>query len=135
MHHKEDDLQFLVGQTIDMAEKHQGLNPFGTFDSYETTGHVPEGPGILYRVQKSMQHMCLRMTPVANIKESYECYQENKHLFPNLNKGEVHELTPLEFFATEYSDVADVICDTLSNQRFTLYEDRFDAISDTSINW
>lgn len=97
---------------------------------------LPEGPGVVYRLEKGISTFCVRGFSSENISESFEEIEEgDAELFKILKLEGLDNLTEVGFFPTENIELAEIICDELINRRFPRQEDILCNLSDPGFSW
>lgn len=131
-----DDINFLVQETLDDAEKgSRGKKLFDHF--FNKKIDVPkETPGVLYRVQKSASTFVIRSQPSLDLRQDYEGVLKHSDLYPSLrftSEDSIEE--ELRFFACDSVEVAKCIRLKFGNKRFPIFEENVFNISDPGDCW
>jgi hypothetical protein len=166
-----DEMEFLVKQTLELKEKFRGRNPFqqelpfnknqndqeedatlsgenltNDFDHHffkndefiEESSSVPEMPGLLYRIDFGVSTFCIRGYACENMSKScQELANGNEEIIKALklpDNADENSYT-VQYYPTEYKELAEVVCEQLINQRFPIYEDRLCNLSDPGFSW
>lgn len=96
----------------------------------------PQGQcGVLWRLDSFEQVFCLRSLSVSNAREAYQSLKnQDTKLFRKL-RIEEFDSSQTFFFPTPSLACAEVVSDSISNQRFPYYEDSVSNLSDPSVHW
>lgn len=128
------DLNFdqLSKETFDICKDIRGDNPFS--DLKANTSY-PNNPGLIFRIEAGTNTFCIRTLAVESISHYFET---NQSVLPRsikqLRLFENEEVT-LYHFETPSIEVAEVLCDQLSNRRFPYVDDDLFNLSDPGHNW
>lgn len=123
-----DDLEFLVQETMNLAGSMKGHNPFMAEVVY------PEGPGLLYRLEKGASTFVLRILEASSIKESMELLNGSEQLKKLLRVTD-ETLSSVQYFETPSREVALSVKEKVANKRFPLEEQTLCNLSDPGFSW
>jgi hypothetical protein len=136
-----DDMEFLVAETfkhlhetfqVQQEERNEVQAPLNDFmKSY------PEGPGVIYHVQKTIAVFVIRTLVSKNIREDYLKILERPEDYPSLRLTDMSGAIQdgLRFFMVENSSEAEIIHDQLHNRRFPFHEEMMCNLSDPGFSW
>lgn len=138
-----DEIELLVAETFKHFHENYGQAedteaPFMVPADEEEETLFPEGPGILYHVQKSKSVFVIRTMVSQNIREDYQQIIERPEDYPSLRllEGGAEDLaTKLKFFIVENPFQAEIIHDQLHNRRFPIDEEMMCNLSDPGFSW
>ncbi len=138
-----DEIELLVAETFKHFHENYGQNevtdsPFMMPEGEEEETLFPEGPGILYHVQKSKSVFVVRTMVSQNIREDYKQIMDRPEDYPSLRllEGGIEDLaTKLKFFIVENPFQAEIIHDQLHNRRFPIDEEMMCNLSDPGFSW
>ncbi|MBF0297963.1 MAG: hypothetical protein HQK51_04545 [Oligoflexia bacterium] len=95
--------------------------------TFVTTSIYPTTSGIIYFINQNVSTFAIKALPVKNI-----C----KFMTSNISNSEFsNNLDSLNFFPTEYFELAEVITDQIKNRRFPIYEEDVCNLSDPGFSW
>lgn len=98
----------------------------------------PEGPGVIYHIQKSTSVFVIRTMVSENIREDYFKILEAPEDYPSLRlleSGDEDVQSRLKFFMVENQGEAEIIHDQLHNRRFPIHEEMMCNLSDPGFSW
>lgn len=130
--HRPHEFSF-EGEILDLEEINQ--------ESTETSFHeeevlAPDGPGLIYKLEKGVSTFCVRGIVCHDIKETFEELVEGeKSLFNQLKLETAEDADLIKFYSTESMELAEQISDELINRRFPIEEDILCNISDPGFSW
>lgn len=104
----------------------------------EEINEYPDGPGILYHLQKSTSLFVIRTLVSKNIRDDYKKIMDRPDEYPSLRlvESEVVEVEKkLRFFILENHLQAEIIHDQISNRRFPINEEIMCNLSDPGFSW
>ncbi|MGE3609884.1 MAG: hypothetical protein AB7I27_09895 [Bacteriovoracaceae bacterium] len=133
-----DEIELLVEETY----KHYRQN-FEELEQEEetlpeTTEDLPNGPGVIYHIQKTSSIFVIRTFVSKNINEDYQKILEIPEDYPTLRlveNGNNIASDKLRFFLVENPYQAEIIHDQLNNRRFPVNEEILCNISDPGFSW
>jgi hypothetical protein len=99
---------------------------------------LPEGPGLLYHLQKTTSLFVIRTFVSKNILKDYSAILEAPENYPSLRLlegGEKDITKKLRFFTLEDYSQAEIIQDQLANRRFPVNEEMMCNLSDPGFSW
>lgn len=104
----------------------------------ETIISFPEGPGIIYHVQKTTSVFVIRTMVSQNVREDFFKIIETPENYPSLrllesNTDQIEKR--LKFFVVENPSEAEIIHDQLHNRRFPVHEEMMCNLSDPGFSW
>ena len=123
-----DDLDFLVQETLNLANSIGGHNPF-SLDQV-----LPTGPGLVYRIEKGASTFVVRIIDAQNISETMSLVEESAQLKKLLRLNSDSIERP-QFFETPNAEIAAQIKDKIANKRFPLQEQVLCNLSDPGFSW
>lgn len=138
-----DEIELLVAETF----RHFNENYAGIIEEAalpkEDFGHgdaltIPDGPGVIYHVQKSTSVFVIRTMVSANMREDLNLIFEQPENYPSLRllEGGDKEIShKLKFFIVENPSQAEIIHDQLHNRRFPINEEMMCNLSDPGFSW
>lgn len=140
-----DEIQLLVEETYKHHERYLETGileevtpapaPMQTDDEMTS---FPEGPGVLYHIQKSTSVFVIRTMVSENIRQDYFKILETPEDYPSLRLLEGNEddlQRRLKFFIVENQAEAEIIHDQLHNRRFPIHEEMMCNLSDPGFSW
>jgi hypothetical protein len=128
-----DDLGRLVKETFKMQTKSHGGSPF---QADEPASKVyPEGPGILYRIEKSASTFRVHTIPSKNLAKDWEKMKVGDCEFKSQQDPPVFSLDEIDFFECQYFEIAEVISELVGQTRYPLYEEDFYNLGDPGHSW
>lgn len=147
-----DEIELLVNETFKHFESNFGegremMEPMSIENmkefsqeesSQENSSEFPEGPGIIYHVQKTSSVFVIRTYVSYNVREDYIQILERPEDYPSLRllEGGVEDLARrLKFFMVEDTSQAEIIHDQIHNRRFPIHEEMMCNISDPGFSW
>lgn len=139
-----DEIEHLVSETYRHFEKHQNSQHvlphehfFENSSENEADPAFPEGPGILYHIQKTSTVFVIRTLVSQNIRNDYFKIVERPEDYPSLRllDGGENVTTRLKFFIVEEASQAEIIHDQLHNRRFPVFEEMMCNLSDPGFSW
>jgi len=139
-----DEIELLVEQTYrhfqDQFSKEAESSDSASFGMRNNLNFIiPQGPGIIYHIQKSMGLFVLRTFISLNIRNDYVNILEEPGNYPALRllegSGQVDISSRLRFFSVQNSLHAEMIHDQINNRRFPIEEETLCNISDPGFSW
>ncbi|WP_408097634.1 hypothetical protein ACJVC5_01600 [Peredibacter sp. HCB2-198] len=147
-----DEIELLVNETFkhfdsNFGEGREMMEPMSIEDMegysqeeipQEENNEFPEGPGLIYHVQKATSVFVVRTFVSQNIREDYIQILERPENYPSLRllEGGIEDLAHrLKFFMVEESSQAEIIHDQIHNRRFPMREEMMCNISDPGFSW
>ena len=124
------DFGQLAQETMNFANP--SINDF--LDS-ETMISYPEGPGVIYTLQKGKGTFGMRGIPVLSLSDILSSLESNRELLDRLRLDHDSDFSAVECFQTESYEGAEVLVDTMMNRRFPYQEDMICNISDPGFSW
>lgn len=94
----------------------------------------PEGPGLVFRIDRGAGTFCLRGVATTSIAESFKMLDARDESLLRKLKLE-DDVENVRFFESGSLERAEVIRDQLFNRRFPIEEDRICNISDPGFSW
>lgn len=138
-----DDIEQLVHLTLnsenlnarDLYQQDIIQNHF-TYD-FEAQIMPPKGPGVFFKLQKSLGTFVIRSIAVNDLEKYYASIIKYPENFPSLRlaQGELPIEKELKFFQTDTLAIAQILQSTVSNKRFPLEEENIFNISDPGFSW
>jgi hypothetical protein len=98
---------------------------------------LPEGPGIIYKIDNGSSTFCVRGFSAINISEAFKEIKEqssSKRIVLKLDK-EMMNFDEVNFFETKSYELAEAIREQIVNRRFPHQEDAVCNISDPGYSW
>jgi hypothetical protein len=123
-----DDLDFLVQETLNLANSISGQNPFSLQQEW------PTGPGVIYKIEKGVSTFVVRIIDAQNISETMNLIEDSAQLKKILRLG-AESIERPQFFETPNVEIANQIKDKIANKRFPLQEQILCNLSDPGFNW
>lgn len=139
-----DEIELLVTETYKHFEENFGEDrevqecPVPEEVPQKEDNGFPEGPGVIYHVQKTASVFVIRTFVSQNIREEFLQIIDRPEDYPSLRllEGGVEDLgRRLKFFIVENSSQAEIIHDQLHNRRFPMREEMMCNISDPGFSW
>ena len=136
-----DEIEFLVSETFKHFQENYSTESDSQkliFFKNESDTEYPEGPGVIYHVQKTSSVFVIRTFASLNIKENYLKIIERPEDYPSLRlleAGSEDLQDKLKFFLVENSSHAEIIHDQLHNRRFPIHEELMCNLSDPGFSW
>lgn len=140
-----DEIERLVEETYKHFEQQfpeetyaHGNDGYDMREEHELR-EIPDGPGILYHLQRTTTVFVIRTLVSQNIRSDYRRVLDRPEEFPTLRLLEDgRELDPTErlrFFMVENPYQAEIIHDQLNNRRFPVNEESLCNLSDPGFSW
>ncbi|MBF0206863.1 MAG: hypothetical protein HQK53_08215 [Oligoflexia bacterium] len=159
-----DQLDFLVQQTMEMSQAFDGMNPFAAAGPYVETaipenikgelnqrlneGQIvyPESSGIIFYLKQNSSTFTVRAKAVTNISKAFFAIHNffshigDDHVSKNAEELKVckdflDNYSFLDYFSTDYLELAEVIVEQISNRRFIINEEQICNVSDPGPHW
>lgn len=140
-----DDIELLVAETFKhFHENYHPSAPTSAPDNHVENKEeneidlLPEGPGLLYHLQKTSSLFVIRTLVSKNILKDYTSILERPEDYPSLRllEGGNQEISKkLRFFTLEDYSQAEIIQDQLANRRFPVNEELMCNLSDPGFSW
>lgn len=138
-----DEIEHLVSETFKHFYQHHpehemDFPEFAPDEKVEEVFELPEGPAILYHVQKSSSVFVIRTMVTHNVKEAYGKIIDRPEDYPSLRlleNGDQNLAQKLKFFVVDNFDQAEIIHDQLHNRRFPIKEEMLCNLSDPGFSW
>ena len=133
-----DEIETLVAETYRHFNDHyqpETRHPSAEDDLF---AEIPDGPGLLYHLQKSPSIFVIRTLVSQNIRDDYRMIIADPGNYPSLRLvgDESDDITShLKFFSVESAPEAEIIHDQLNNRRFPVFEETLCNISDPGFSW
>lgn len=136
-----DDIEKLVAETFkhfqenfqeEVAEEVEASSLEEVYEGY------PDGPGVIYHIQKSTSIFVIRTLVSTNIKMDYQKITLRPEDYPSLRLVENNSplaAEKLRFFPVENQNQAEIIHDQLNNRRFPMQEEMLCNLSDPGFSW
>ena len=139
-----DDIEFMVAETF--RHLHQNYQPSSEVPlpvdlpekKEEVVDELPEGPGLIYHLQKSVSLFVVRTFVSQNIRNDYPHILNHPDEFPTLRLlegGHSEVEKKLRFFMLDNHLQAEIIHDQISNRRFPIDEEMMCNLSDPGFSW
>ncbi len=97
---------------------------------------APEGPGLIYKLEKGVSTFCVRGIVCQDINETFEELMEGeKSHADKLKLTSEEDIASIRFYPTEAAELAEQISDELINRRFPIEEDILCNLSDPGFSW
>ncbi|MCB9063176.1 MAG: hypothetical protein H6622_16750 [Halobacteriovoraceae bacterium] len=150
------DLAKLAQTTIDLSDELPSHNPFDSAENYNNTmarieqnflqlenneivddrNQIPNGPGLVYRLDKRIGTFCVRGLPTNSIYQTYlKLSFEDKKVIKKLRIETDNDFESISYFETETVRQARAIEQNMLNKRFPYMEDMVCNISDPGFSW
>lgn len=141
-----DEIELLVSETFkhfyQQHPEHERDFPEFAPDEPEASAEevfeLPEGPAVLYHVQKASSVFVIRTMVSHNVKQDYFKILERPEDYPSLRlleNGNQNVSEKLKFFVVENPDQGEIIHDQLHNRRFPIREEMMCNLSDPGFSW
>lgn len=138
-----DEIQLLVEETYKHYETHfegdiTAVQDPVPMDERDEASSFPEGPGVIYHIQKSTSVFVVRTMVSQNIRNDYFKIIERPEDYPSLRLLETQGRDiqqRLKFFMVENPSEAEIIHDQLHNRRFPVHEEMMCNLSDPGFSW
>lgn len=139
------DFDFLANETLSINNQIRKngnfhFNESEDFEAYEEKG--PTGPGVIYRIDKSIGTFCIRGSAsedlewsLDEIKSSGSKESQEWEKTLRLDSNELSQMDDIFYFETQTFPQAEILADQLLNRRFPLEEDLVCNISDPGFSW
>lgn len=104
----------------------------------ESVAPFPEGPGLIYHIQKTSTVFVIRTMVSQNVREDFFKIIETPENYPSLRllEGNIDQIEKrLKFFMVENPSEAEIIHDQLHNRRFPMHEEMMCNLSDPGFSW
>jgi hypothetical protein len=98
----------------------------------------PNGPGVIYHIQKSTSVFVLRTFVSANLRDDYLEILDHPEDYPSLRLIDASDddlEARLKFFMVDNLSEAEIIHDHLHNRRFPIHEELMCNLSDPGFSW
>ena len=128
-----DDLGKLVKETFKLHTRHHGSDPFG--DESVENQQIPEGPGLLYYVDKASRTFRVHSVACKSMKQTFQEIQDETFDFPSFLDPEKFEWRNLKSFSTQYFEIAEVISELVGFRRYPIEEQDFYNLGDPGHSW
>jgi hypothetical protein len=115
-----DDISFLVDET------------FKNFSEEIPAEDIYEGPGLIYKIEKTALMFVVRAMAFKNIKEAILNLENDIDFYSDLR---LEEMSQAMIFKTDDVALAQIAAQSIANRRFPFYEEHFLNISDPSMSW
>lgn len=132
----DDDYLFDLADSLIVEEEAAAPVEFETFNEPVATQVLPEGPGVIYKIDNGLSTFCVRGFSAANIREAFEEIQDkasSKRIILKLDKEAGTE--QVQFFETKSFELAEAIREQIVNRRFPHQEDALCNLSDPGYSW
>jgi hypothetical protein len=97
---------------------------------------APEGPGILFRVDKGISTFCLRGLVSEDLHWDLEAIErQDVDVMRSLKIDDEEQISEIRYFMTEDYPMAETVSDQLINRRFPRQEAMLCNISDPGFSW
>jgi hypothetical protein len=129
-----DEIELLVAETFRHFEENFSKTP----QREEEEFLLPDGPGVIYHVQKSSSIFVLRTLTSRSLRDDYRHILERPEDYPSLRllEGGPDEVSGrLKFFVVDDLSQAEIIHDQLNNRRFPVHEEMICNLSDPGFSW
>lgn len=137
-----DEIELLVAETFKHFHENFEYSPDEEFNSEISQDDnantlLPDSPGIIYHVQKSVSVFVIRTFVSKNIHQDYLSIVNKPEDYPSLRliDGDVDLIEKLKFFIVDNSSEAEIIHDQLNNRRFPIHEEMMCNLSDPGFSW
>lgn len=138
-----DEIEHLVEETYKHYYQHFELNESEYVEilpdiANEESSSFPEGPGVIYHIQKTSSIFVIRTMVSQNIREDFLKILETPEDYPSLRLIDEDSLDVekrLKFFMVENPSEAEIIHDQLHNRRFPINEEMMCNLSDPGFSW
>jgi hypothetical protein len=138
-----DEMQFLVEETYRHLEKLSHVQTEvgceeNILDQEASDQVFPEGPGVIYHIQKSGAVFVIRILASSNVCLDFQRIIEAPEDYPSLRlveDGGIEVAKKLKFFLVENFSEAEIIHDQLHNRRFPVNEEMMCNLSDPGFSW
>lgn len=138
-----DEIELMVEETFRHFHRHFGqaemLEEKGSgIVSSDLLDELPNGPGVIYHIQRSTSIFVIRTYVSKNIGEDWPRILEKPEDWPSLRLlegGDEDIAHKLRFFVVDNHYQAEIIHDQLNNRRFPIHEERLCNLSDPGFSW
>jgi hypothetical protein len=138
-----DEIELLVSETFKHFYHHhpeheRDFPEFAPDEKVEEVFELPEGPAVIYHVQKTSSVFVIRTMVSQNLRQDYSLILDRPEDYPSLRLMENNAqdvATKLKFFMVENPYHAEIIHDQLHNRRFPINEEVMCNISDPGFSW
>lgn len=132
-----DEIEVMVAETYrHFNENH--LSASHQFVDDEPYAEYPDGPGLIYHLQKSPSIFVIRTMVSSNIRDDYHLIMSDPTNYPSLRltEKEGEDIgARLRFFSVDSACEAEIIHDQLNNRRFPVFEETLCNLSDPGFSW
>ena len=139
-----DEIELLVAETFKHFEENfsdvsvEEVPVAPVVEDGKGESEFPEGPGVIYHVQKASSVFVVRTLVSQNIRDDYFNIIERPEDYPSLRlleggSDDIYER--LKFFMVEDSSQAEIIHDQIHNRRFPIHEEMMCNLSDPGFSW
>lgn len=137
-----DEIEFLVAETFKHFHQNYGPASSEIHDApipvLEDRLEIPDGPGLLYHIQKSTSVFVIRTLVSKNLREDYCRILDEPGNYPSLRLTEdgIDTISErLRFFVVESYSQAEIVHEQLCNRRFPVNEELMCNLSDPGFSW
>jgi hypothetical protein len=136
--HIDDDYLYDIADSL-ISENpiiHDQVKRAASLEPFTQTRVLPEGPGVIYKIDNASSTFCVRGYTAHNIREAFNelnALDSSKRIILKLDLED--KLTSVEFFETKSFELAFAVCEQVLNRRFPHQEDSVCNISDPGFSW
>lgn len=133
IHSSQDALpDFQEEDAFDFSEP----SPLEVQENLEEFQESPEGPGILYRLDKGISTFCLRGLVSEDLHWDLEAIErQDVDVMRSLKINEEEQISEIRYFMTDDYPMAETVADQLINRRFPRQEAMLCNLSDPGFSW
>lgn len=131
----DDDYLFDLADSLCAEEEPVASQELSEMPGPQTRA-LPEGPGIIYKIDNGSSTFCVRGFSAPNIREAFQEIADlssSKRVVLKLEKEST--LDEVQFFETKSFELAEAIREQIVNRRFPHQEDAVCNISDPGYSW
>ena len=129
---EEDTFDFSTEANDDVEEEDNDTIKEGPTEELE----APEGPGILFRVDKGISTFCLRGLVSEDLHWDLEAIErQDVDVMRSLKIDDEEQISEIRYFMTEDYPMAETVSDQLINRRFPRQEAMLCNLSDPGFSW
>ncbi|MBF0314367.1 MAG: hypothetical protein HQK50_00255 [Oligoflexia bacterium] len=130
-----ETLDSLVQQTMEMSTIFQGLDPFNhSSESKASDSNEREkGSGILFYLKQNASSFSVKAKSVLDVKQTLQELQQQNTSANDQDFSDNYSL--LDFFPTEYPELAEVVAEQVAGRRFLIHEENICTLNDHGPHW
>lgn len=133
-----DEIEMMVAETFRHLKENFQEKADSLPESSAPVEMLPDGPGIIYHLQRSPSIFVMRTFVSANIREDFNLIKNRPEDYPSLRLIDTEEgilTNKLRFFPVDNRFQAEIIHDQLNNRRFPVNEETMCNLSDPGFSW